>query len=509
MPADGNRELHANTGEAEQAARNCGRRGRQYLRRRLYSDNKVYKVSVAYSLLSRRRHGHGRHSGRQQWRRRAGYFCKPFDGPRGVWADSLGNVYIADTTANKIREVNPTAGTIQTIAGTGTASSTGDNGPALSATINNPQGVLVDSNLNVYIADSSGGKIRVICVTCGTNSPLDALLSKLGISSPVNGNMYTIAGGASQSYTGAFPTLGTHVTMSPQKLAADVNGNLYISDGNGAAWFLDAYTANVRPIAGKTTTNCSSETDSYGDGCPATQAVIGDAGNGIGVGTDALGNIYISDTQNLRIRKITNDLVSSATSVGATTTQPIELHFAPGDSLASASGLVVNSSEWILSTPTCTTNSDNTADCLLTSSFTPSVPGGRSAPLAVNSANNNIAYLPLTGQGMGAGATLDPATQSAFGSNLAVAGLASDNAGNVYVSDATSKQVLQFTATSIAQGAAVGTPLASFQARKCRRRCSRVCVRGRHVGWHSDADLTCGKRGHRSCSPSPGQLDWP
>jgi hypothetical protein len=47
--------------------------------------------------------------------------------------------------------------------------------------------VIADANLNVYIADSSGGRIRVVCVTCGTNSPLDALLAKLGISSPVNG----------------------------------------------------------------------------------------------------------------------------------------------------------------------------------------------------------------------------------------------------------------------------------------------------------------------------------
>ncbi len=428
-----------------------------------YSDNKVYKVSATTGLLSLAA-GTGTAGTPGASNGDGGPATSAnLDGPRGVWADSLGNIYIADTTANKIREVNPTAGTIQTIAGTGTSSSTGDKGPAVAATISNPQGVLVDANLDVYIADSKS--VRVICVTCGTNSPLDNLLAKLGIASPVNGDIYTIAGGASQAYSGTYPTPGTNVTMSPQKLAMDAGGNLYISDGSGAAWFLDAYTGNVRPIAGKTTTNCSSESDNYGDGCPATEAVVGDAGNGIGVGTDALGNIYVSDTQNLRIRKITTDLASPATTIGATSAQPIELHFVPGDALAAANGLTMSSAEWALSTPTCMTNPDTTTDCVLNSSFTPAVPGGRSAPLTVNSTNGNTAFLALTGVGLGAGATLDPATQSSFGSNLAVAGLATDNAGNIYVSDATSKQVLEFTPAAIAQGAAgVGSPVATLQS---------------------------------------------
>ena len=65
--------------------------------------------------------------------------------PRGAWADTVGNVYIADTADNKIRVVDST-GNIQTFAGTGVASSTGDNGLATAATINNPQGVITDAN---------------------------------------------------------------------------------------------------------------------------------------------------------------------------------------------------------------------------------------------------------------------------------------------------------------------------------------------------------------------------
>jgi sugar lactone lactonase YvrE len=380
--------------------------------------------------------------------------------PRGVWADTVGNVYIADTTNNKIRVVDIT-GNIHTFAGTGTSSSTGDGGPATTATISNPQGVMADANLNVYIADSQ--RVRVVCVTCGTGSPLDSLLATLGITSPQNGDIYTIAGGGSSS--GPFPTLATNVSMSPQKLAIDNGGDIYISDGNGAAWFLDAHTANIRPIAGKTSTNCSAASDKFGDGCPATQAVIGDGGNGIGVGTDPLGNLYISDTLNARIRKVVTGLASPATATATTVTQPVELHFIGGDNLASSNGLVYTSSEWSLAAPTCTTNSDTTADCLLASSFTPAVPGARATALTVNSANGNTAFLGLTGTGLGAGATLDPATQINFGSNLAVAGLATDNAGNVYVSDTTSKQLFRFTPAAQSQGSsAAGAVLATLQA---------------------------------------------
>jgi sugar lactone lactonase YvrE len=429
-----------------------------------YNDNKVYRYSVSTGLLYLVA-GTGT-AGTPTGSNGDGgpATAATLDGPRGIWADSLGDIYIADTTDNKIREVN-TTGTIQTIAGTGAAASNGDGGPATSAAISNPQGVMTDANLNVYIADSSGDKVRVVCVTCGTNSPLDQLLAQLGIPAPVNGDIYTIAGGGSSNFAGPFPVLSTTVGMSPQKLGIDLSGNIYISDGDGAAWFLDARTAFIRPIAGKTTANCSTETDNFGDGCPATQAIVGDNGNGIGVGTDSLGNVYVSDTLNARIRKITTNLNAPATADASTATQPVELHFIAGDSLAATNGLAFSSPEWSLSTPACTVNLDSTTDCLLSSSFTPAIPGARSTPLAVHSSLGNTAALALTGTGLGAGATLDPASQTSFGSGLAVAGLATDNAGNVYVSDSNSKQLLRFAPSAVSQGAsATGTALATLGA---------------------------------------------
>jgi sugar lactone lactonase YvrE len=389
------------------------------------------------------------------------------DAPRGAWGDTVGNIYIADTSDNKIRVVDLT-GNIHTFAGTGAASSTGDGGLATAATIDNPQGVITDANLNVYIADSSGGRIRVVCVTCGTGSPLDALLATLGISSPQNGYIYTIAGGASSSYSGTYPTLATNVTMTPQKLAMDNSSNLYISDSNGVIWLVDSHSGNIRPIAGHTTTNCSLETDNYGDTCPATQAIIGDGTSsqgGIGVGADTLGNLYISDSTNLLIRKVVTGLQSPSTATGSATPQHVDIHFIPGDAPASSNALAYSSTEWTLGTPVCTTNADTTTDCLLTSSFTPAVPGARSTPLTVSSSLGNTANLALTGTGLGAGSTLDPATHLSFGASLQVAGLATDHAGNVYVSDTISKNLLRFTPPAQLQSAsAASTTLATLTA---------------------------------------------
>ena len=84
--------------------------------------------------------------------------------PADVAFDRSGNLYIADSGNQRVRKV-ATDGTITTIAGTGTAGFTGDNGPAVNARFNNPSGVVVDSSGNVYVADAANYRIRQI----GTN----------------------------------------------------------------------------------------------------------------------------------------------------------------------------------------------------------------------------------------------------------------------------------------------------------------------------------------------------
>ena len=81
--------------------------------------------------------------------------------PTAVAIDAAGKIFIADAANNRIRMIN-TAGIITTIAGNGTAGFSGDGGPAVSAELNNPTGVAVDHAGNVYIADYSNNKIRMI-----------------------------------------------------------------------------------------------------------------------------------------------------------------------------------------------------------------------------------------------------------------------------------------------------------------------------------------------------------
>jgi hypothetical protein len=385
--------------------------------------------------------------------------------PRSAWGDSIGNIYIAETGANKVRVVDA-MGNIHTFAGAGATSSNGDYGPATLANFNNPQGVFVDANLNVYVADSAG-KIRVICVTCGTSSPLDNLLQALGktttLNSATNGYIYTIAGiGSAAAYTGTYPILSTSVSFAPQKLSMDNSGNLYISDSNGFIWFLDFHTGYLRAIAANGTV-CANKTDSLGDGCPATQASFGsNGGNGFGAGMDSQGNLYISDSTNGRIRKVVTGLASPSTAVGATTTQAVLFHFIANAALINIAHMT---SEWTSGIPSCSANADATTDCVVSSSFTPGVPGARSTPLMVTDTLSHTAYLSLSGIGSGAGATLDPASQIRFGTGLSVAGMATDNAGSVYVSDAASKKVLRFAHSALTQGTgAASTALATLTA---------------------------------------------
>jgi polygalacturonase/sugar lactone lactonase YvrE len=384
--------------------------------------------------------------------------------PRSAATDSAGNLYIADTADFKIRKVLAGTGAISTIAGTGVSSSTGDGALATAATLANPQGVLTDAGGNVYIAETT--KVRAVCVTCASGSGLYNLLVKLGVTTPTNGNIYTVAGTTTATNTSLTTSaLANTVNMGPQKLGLDTDGNLYIADSsNNVVWFVDGRSGFARVIAGGgTATSCS--TSAIGDGCRATQAIAGsNGGNGYSTAIDSMGNLYIGDSTNGRIRKVSSDLHFASTAAGSTTTQNVELHFTPGDTPSSTT---LSSSDFALGTPTCTTNTDTTTDCVYSTTFSPKVAGNRSQTLGVATALNNPVNFTLSGLGLGAGATVDPASQLTFGTNLIVNATAIDNAGNVYVADGVSKSVLKFApgAAGIGAGAAAAsTKLGTFDS---------------------------------------------
>jgi len=82
--------------------------------------------------------------------------------PSAVWSDTLGALFIADTGNNRIRRINAARDSITTFAGTGSAAFSGDNADAFSAALNAPGGVFVDSTGTVYVADTGNHRIRRI-----------------------------------------------------------------------------------------------------------------------------------------------------------------------------------------------------------------------------------------------------------------------------------------------------------------------------------------------------------
>ncbi len=135
----------------------------------------------------------------------------------------IGNLYIADFLNQRIRKVTVSMGIITTIAGTGTGSYTGDDGPATSATLNNPYGVAVDTSGNVYIADYSNNRIRKVTVTTKVPTSIPTYYPTISLSSDI---ISTIAGTGIAAFSGDNTIAMSAAINYPYGVAIDASGRL-------------------------------------------------------------------------------------------------------------------------------------------------------------------------------------------------------------------------------------------------------------------------------------------
>jgi uncharacterized protein (TIGR03437 family) len=202
--------------------------------------------------------------------------------PMGVAVDAAGTLYIADQVNNRLRQV-PAAGTISTAAGNGTNGYSGDGGIATSAALDQPCGVTVDPSGSFYIADYQNVVRKV--------TPADLI-------STVAGTGFYGFGGDGGIGISATPQVEL---AHPCGMALDKNGNLYIADRDNNRIRMVNPTGYITTVAGSGPV--SGNPGFYGgDG---GYAIFAGLNSPEGVAVNAAGNVYIADTWNNRIRKLT------------------------------------------------------------------------------------------------------------------------------------------------------------------------------------------------------------
>lgn len=208
--------------------------------------------------------------------------------PCDVRLDSKGNIFVADLENHRIRKITRD-GVVTTVAGTGVPGYGGDGGPALDAQLNSPWGILIDKDDNLLIADSNNDAIR-----------------KVGS----DGIIHTIAGNGQEGYEGDGGPATSAKLNTPQSLAVDAAGRIYIGDEHNDAIRVVELDGTIRSFIGSKGPGYS------GDGGPASQAQIADPEN-LWFRKD--GSLLISVRDNARLRIVSPDgIISTLAGKGPT-----------------------------------------------------------------------------------------------------------------------------------------------------------------------------------------------
>ncbi len=226
-------------------------------------------------------------------------------GPSACALDSADNLYLADVGNNVIRKVAASSGIITTVAGNGFGAGaakggfSGDGGPAKAAELYQPYGVVVDTAGTIFISDYGNQRVRKVDAATGI--------------------ITTIAGNGTYGYSGNSGPATSAMIANPEQLALDASGNLYIAEqGASVVTKVNLSTGVISTIAGNGTVGPGNGTENpkvSGDGGLATKAQLAQPQ---GVALDAAGNVFISDSNNQRVRMVSASTGIITTVVGTT-----------------------------------------------------------------------------------------------------------------------------------------------------------------------------------------------
>ncbi|MGO8874137.1 MAG: hypothetical protein ACLQPH_22550, partial [Acidimicrobiales bacterium] len=229
------------------------------------------------------------------------------DQPAAVAVDAHGNLVIADLGNSRVRVVAAATGTfygramaagdIYTVAGDGTAGSTGNGGPATSAELEQPAGVAVDAHGDLVVTDLAGNRVRIVAEQSGTAYGVHVSA----------GDVYTLAGTGSPTFSGDGGPAVRAALSAPRGVVVDAAGNVVIADsGNNRVRVIAATSGTFygRPVSAgdiATVAGTGALGGFSGDGGPASDALLNLP---TGVAADSAGAVVVADQNNNRIRYV-------------------------------------------------------------------------------------------------------------------------------------------------------------------------------------------------------------
>ena len=434
--------------------------------------------------------------------------------PQFVAADQAGNVFFVDQ--NAILRLDATTGVVTLVAGNGTPGFSGDGGPPTTAQLNGPSGVAVDSAGNLYIGDTGNSRIRevsngVITTVAGSGPcsrifpPVSCnsgqLLAPMGVAVDSAGNLYIAESGESADTGnsrilqvsngvittvagGGFSGLGdngpaTSATLYlPYGVAVDPAGNLYIAE---------YYRCLIRKVSNGVITTVAGGGPSYlGDNVPAASVHLYAPP---GVAVDAAGNLYIADTGNQIVRKVSGGVITTVAGSGASIYGGFSGDNGPATSaqLSNPAGVAVDAAGNLYIADSSNDRIRKVANGVITTVVGTGTPGfaGDNGPatsaelsapngVAVDSAGNlyiadyynnrirkvsNGVITTVAGGGASFGDN-GPATSAQLYEPW---GVAVDSAGNLYIADSGNDRIRVLTPSGSSCSASV-TPLSLFAA---------------------------------------------